>query len=404
MKNLSAADVEHLLSADPAAKITESELARSRARSLSFRESDATQIFAGGPVGDHSRVPAKRRRRVAGAFLAAAAVAAGVLTATTLQPPAVEVPAATATSPATGTTPVPTAAADPGQIPPTGPLHDLFVSAEEVLVLEALPNPARNLSAGLGVEPVNVRQALKGSRTLGETTVDVAAADDSVSGTLLWRDSQKEAPFTYLGFFSRTADGGLHVLDDAHALLQIQNIRTAAAVDPVTAEPVDIGDDLQARIDVAPRGDVPLATYAAGLPAEQATDVIVGTEGEGGMRAGVVRGYVSAAEACFTFENAAEKVYLRWPAGFTAAVRSLLVDAEGHVSYFGTVQAETPVVLNEWGFIAMAHLDPRPLVEGHLSDESDSCNGERLPVLDVAPAREGGSPFQKGRGVALPTP
>lgn len=402
MKDLSAADMERLLSADPASDITDSELARSRARSLSFRESDATQIFVGDPEDD-SHTLRLRRRRVAGGFLAVAAVAAAVFTATTVQPPPLEAPAATMEAPAPN--PVSTAAApDPGQNPPAGPFHDLFAEADEVLVLEALPT-IWNLGDRMGVEPVDVRQVLKGSRSLGTTSVDVAAVEDvTANGTLLWQRSQKEAPMTYLGFFARGSDGEMHLMERAHALLQIRNIRTSTTTDPYTDEPVDIGDDLRSRIDVAPKGDVPVATYADSLSSETPTDVIWGTATGGGERAGLVRGHISAAEACFTFENSTEKVYLRWPPEFTAAVRPLSADAEGNVRYRGAFEVDKAVTLNEWGFIAMTDGEPAPLVEGRLSAETASCAGETLPVFDLMPAGVGGSPFQKGRGLALPTP
>lgn len=398
MKDLSAADEQRILSADPAADVTEPELARSRSRSLAFMESDVTHIFA-GDSGNYRRPPA-RRWRTAGAFLAAAAVAAAVLTANFLQTAPVETPAATeSVSPPS---PAPTNAPEPA--PPAGPFHGLFVAADEVLVLEALPNAARKLGAGLGVEPVNVRQVLKGDLTPGETTVDVAPAERAINGSLHWRDSQEEAPFTYLGFFAKDADGGLHLMEAPHTLLQIQNIRTAATVDPVTDEPVEIGDDLRARINVAPVGDVPVATHPGGSWAASAPDTIWGTQAADGIRDGEVRGYVSPSEVCFTFANSTQKVFLRWPEGFTAKVTPLMVDAEGRVSYYGTTLANKAVILNEWGFINMADLDTRPLVKGQLTAETASCGGETLPVFDVWPEREGGSPFQKGRGVALPTP
>lgn len=73
-----------------------------------------------------------------------------------------------------------------------------------------------------------------------------------------------------------------------------------------------------------------------------------------------------------------------------------MVDAEGRVSYYGTTLANKAVILNEWGFINMADLDTRPLVTGQLTAETASCGRETLPVFDVWPEREGGSPFQKG--------
>lgn len=403
MNDLSAAELERFLSADPASDITDAELTRSRDRSLSFRESDATHIFVGDPEEDPYPLRLKRRR-VAGGFLAAAAVAGAVFTAGSIQPPPVAAPAVIATE-ALPSAPAPSAAAvEPGQNPPTGPMHDLFAAADDVLVLEALPT-SWNLGDRIGVEPVDVRQVLKGSGSLGATSVDVASADDGItSGSLLWQYSQKEAPMTYLGFFARGADGEMHLMEGTHALLQIRNIRTSATTDPFTDEPVDIGDDLRSRIDVAPKGDVPVATYPGTLSPETATDVIWGTAGEGGERAGLVRGHISAAEACFTFENSTEKVYLRWPSGFTAAVRPMSADAEGNVRNRGAFEAHKAVTLNEWGFISMTDDEPAPLVKGRLSEETASCAGETLPVFDVMPARVGGSPFQKGRGVALPTP
>ncbi|HEY9357510.1 MAG TPA: hypothetical protein VIQ52_14515 [Arthrobacter sp.] len=140
-------------------------------------------------------------------------------------------------------------------------------------------------------------------------------------------------------------------MEAPHALLEIQNIRTAATVDPVTDEPLEIGGDLQSRITVAPEGDVPVATHDGGSLAASAPDRIWGTQAADGSRDGEVRGYVAGSEACFTFANSTEKVCLRWPAGFTAKVTPLMVDAEGYVSYFGTTLADRAVILNEWGFI-----------------------------------------------------
>jgi hypothetical protein len=400
MRDLSAAELDRLFAAaDPALDITESELAQSRARSLSFQESEVTHIFAGSLEEDRSRIRVKRRR-IAGGILAAVAVAATVLTASFLQMPPTAAPAATTPAATDVAADSPTPTADPGATVPSGPMHDVFVAADDVFVMEALPG---NAGSSLGVERVVVRQVLKGSHALGETSVDVSSADDGINGSLLWRQSQKEAPMTYLGFFNEGSDGGMRLLKATHALLQIQNIRTATTVDPVTEDPVDIGDDLRSRIDVAPEGDVPVSTYTPDQ-AKGATTDFLGTEMPDGTREGVVRGHISATEACFTFENSTEKVYMRWPAGFTAALRSLRVNAQGVVSPGGTAQADTPVVLNEWGFIYMTDRQLRPQITGYRSAETATCAGESLQVFDVQPERPGASPFQHGRGVALPTP
>jgi LysM repeat protein/phage tail protein X len=81
----SAADL--LSAADPALTITEEELDRSRQRSLSFIDSEATHIAVGGSIHDFHRTPAKRHwGRFAAAGLAAAAVGASVLVGSTLAP------------------------------------------------------------------------------------------------------------------------------------------------------------------------------------------------------------------------------------------------------------------------------------------------------------------------------
>ena len=73
-----AADL--LSAADPALTITEEELILSRQRSLSFMNSDVTQIAVGGSVDDFHRVPPKRHwGRFAAAGLAVAAVAACIV-------------------------------------------------------------------------------------------------------------------------------------------------------------------------------------------------------------------------------------------------------------------------------------------------------------------------------------
>ena len=400
MRDLSAEDVDRLIAADPATDVSEAELERSRIRSLRFPESDVTHIFTSG-ARDGRRRTVVKRRLISATLVAAALVGAAVLAPSILKlpqsgrPAGVEQPAATGSH--NGTAP-PSAAT---QVPPSGPFHDLFVTADEVLVLEALPTSSVQQ---LGVEPVNVRQTLKGSTAVGTTSVDVSPADDGISGTLLWRDSQKEAPLTFLGFFARGADGGLHLVKAKHSLLRVQNIRTSSIVDPVTDEPVDVGEDLQSRINVAPVGDVPVSTYRGNPANDSAANVVKGTEGPGGSREGLVRGHMSAGEACFTFENSTEKVYLRWPKGFSAAVTSLPVDAEGRVYIAGTAQASVPAILNEWGFIYMTDREPRPQVSGKLTSETASCAGETLRVFDVVPEAPGASPFQKAHGVALPTP
>jgi LysM repeat protein len=74
-----------LSAADPALMITDEELDRSRQRSLSFVNSEATHIAVGGSIHDFHRRPAKRHwGRFAVAGLAAAAVAASVLVGSTL--------------------------------------------------------------------------------------------------------------------------------------------------------------------------------------------------------------------------------------------------------------------------------------------------------------------------------
>ncbi|MGO4247993.1 LysM peptidoglycan-binding domain-containing protein [Paenarthrobacter sp. RAF54_2] len=74
-----------LSAADPALTITDEELNRSRQRSLSFVNSEATHIAIGGSIHDFHRMPAKRHwGRFAVAGLAAAAVAVSVLVGSTL--------------------------------------------------------------------------------------------------------------------------------------------------------------------------------------------------------------------------------------------------------------------------------------------------------------------------------
>ena len=195
MKDLSAADEQRILSADPAANVTEPELARSRSRSLAFMESDVTHIFAGGPES-YSRPPA-RRWRAAGAFLAAAAVAAAVLTANFLQAVPVETPAATeSVSPPS---PAPTSAPEP--TPPRTVPRPLRLRRRS-----ARPGGAAQRGPETrGGARRRTRQRAAGAERRpdpGETAVDVASAEEGTNGSLLWRDSRNEAPFTYLGFFA----------------------------------------------------------------------------------------------------------------------------------------------------------------------------------------------------------
>jgi hypothetical protein len=80
------------------------------------------------------------------------------------------------------------------------------------------------------------------------------------------------------------------------------------------------------------------------------------------------------------------------------------VNGEGQVVLNGTALADTAVILNEWGFIYMTDRQPRVQITGYRTSETATCSGETLQVFDVQPERPGASPFQHGRGVALPTP
>jgi hypothetical protein len=402
--------IRGLKATDPALTITEEELARSRARSLAVMDTDVTHIAVGGSIERFHARPARRHwARMAGLGLTVAAAAAlvGVVVASSM--------------PLVTTEPAPPAAsqAAPVQEAPSGPLSDLFASADEVLVLQALPNrdawskeyeeilaqsPASSPGGvgaqfpSLGVEPVNVLQVLKGSRRTGQATLDVEAAPD------WWRNTNNVAPLTFLAFVGKGPDGEMHLMKEPHALLEIRNLREGTLTDPTTHEEVDAGADLRERISVAPTGDVPLATYKT---VSAQTGVIQETrKNPDGTSSGVMNGHVTATEACFTFQTSTEKVYLRWPAGYTAAIKSLPQDAAGNFALEGTARGDRPVVLNDWGVVYGYDGSTWPLLAGSRTNETASCNNESLPVFEVTPFQEGAgaSPFALDHeaGAALP--
>jgi hypothetical protein len=401
--------IRGLKEADPALTITDDELARSRARSLAVMDTDVTHIAVGGSIERFHTRPARRHwGRVAGFGLTAAAAAAavvGVVVASSMPiiPAEPAAPAASQTVPAQET--------------PSGPLGDLFAAADEVLVLQALPNrdvwskaydetlaqsPANGGVGGqfpsLGVEPINVLQVLKGTRSKGQAALDVEAAPD------WWRNTNNVAPLTFLAFVAKGPDGEMHLMKEPHALLEIRNLREGTLTDPTTHEAVDAGTDLSERISVAPTGDVPLATY---MTVSAQTGVIQETrKNPDGTSSGVMNGHVTATEACFTFQTSTEKVYLRWPAGYTAAVKSLPQDAAGNFALEGTARGDRPVVLNDWGVVYSYDGSTWPLLAGARTNETASCNNESLPVFEVAPFQEGAgaSPFALDHeaGAALP--
>ncbi|MGO4229984.1 hypothetical protein AB4Y72_14055 [Arthrobacter sp. YAF34] len=399
---------ERINSADPALEITEAEFARSRAKSLLFMDSEVTHIAVGGSISEFHRPPAKRHwGRLSGVGIAAAAVAAvvvtSVLTASALQTPPAET-AATAASPTANV-----------QALSSGPMRDLFAAADEVLVLQALPNNRAwnkayeefmaspdNLGKkmpGLGTEPINVLQVLKGSRTVGKSTLDVASAPDS------WKDTNTVTPLTFLAFAARGNDGKMHLMGQPKALLEIQNLRRPTLADPVTHKPVDVGAELLSRINAAPTGDTRIATYPAAPPVAAGNDVIrEDKKNTDGTSEGTIHGRLGAGEACFTFQTSKETVYLRWPAGYTAATRSLPQNSDGSFSIDGSSRGDRPVVLNDWGTIYAYDGDPRPLITGTRTTEKASCGSESLPVFDVTPPWPGASPFGKNPqgGPALP--
>lgn len=101
MKRNEAPGTERLIAADPALVVTESELARSREKSLAVLDTDAEHITVGGSVTDFHQHPAGRRGRLTAGFgllaAAAAAVVAGVVVTSSMTTPPTDqaVPAAT---------------------------------------------------------------------------------------------------------------------------------------------------------------------------------------------------------------------------------------------------------------------------------------------------------------------
>ncbi|MFH5878644.1 hypothetical protein [Arthrobacter sp. NA-172] len=387
---------DRLAASDPALLITDEELIRSRQRSLSFMNSEATQIAVGGSVHDFHRAPAKRHwGRFAAAGLATAAVAASVLVASSWATGPVDMAAAPTVSQVTAMQP-----------PPAGPARDLFIAADEVLVLQALPNPAEwnqgYRESGvpkLGDEPVNVIQVLKGSRPIGKATIDVSAMPAPES----WKNTNVVAPLTYLAFIKKDAAGVGHLMNGPLALLEILNLRSATFGDPVFQHPVALGTDLSSRISIGPTGDVPLANYPATQVAASPPDVLMERKKSAdGTSQGTIRGHVTATGACFTFETSAEKVVLQWPAGYTATTRLLPQSADGEFRIDGTSASNRAVVLNEWGIVYTYDGQPQPLITGTRTDKTAGCNGQTLPVFNIAPGRQGVSPFRLSHGPAGP--
>jgi len=111
----------------------------------------------------------------------------------------------------------------------------------------------------------------------------------------------------------------------------------------------------------------------------------------------------TATEACFAFETSAEKIILRWPAGYTATTRLLPQSQRGEFRINGTSASNRAVVLNEWGIVYSYDGETRPLITGTRGDERADCNGQNLPVFNIAPGRKGVSPFRLSRGTAGPT-
>lgn len=373
---------DRLAASDPALMITGEELARSRQRSLAFMDSEVTHLTVSGSVRDFHATPARRYwGRLAGVGLTTAAVAASVLVATNMATEPANVAAAPTVSEVTA-----------APAPPAGPAHDLFIAADEVLVLQALPNPAGTSPEALGVEPVNVIQVLKGSRPLGKSTLDASDAS-AILDPGMWRTTNSVAPLTYVAFIKKDADGLARLINEPLALLQILNLRSVTFGDAMFQTPVDVGAELASRISVGPADDVPLATYPAARAGASDTER---------TSDGIIRGHVTATQACFTFDMSIEKVLLRWPAGYTATTRLLPASPEGEFRIDGTSATNRAVVLNEWGLVYAYDGDTRPLLSGTRTNEQADCNGQTLPVFDIMPGGVGVSPFRISRGTSGP--
>ncbi|NQD89105.1 hypothetical protein HP499_15055 [Paenarthrobacter sp. CM16] len=105
MRNHQTSTLDRLTAADPAMKVTEDELARSREKSLAVTATDAEQLSVGGSVeNSHRRPPHVRRLRMlagAGLAAAAAAVVVGVVLTSSMPAPPTEQAAPAATQPGT---------------------------------------------------------------------------------------------------------------------------------------------------------------------------------------------------------------------------------------------------------------------------------------------------------------
>ncbi|WP_458108114.1 hypothetical protein M1D51_00565 [Arthrobacter sp. R3-55] len=120
MRNHQTSTLDRLTAADPAMRVTEDELARSREKSLAVTATDAEQLSVGGSVeNSHRRPPHVRRLRMlagAGLAAAAAAVVVGVVLTSSMPAPPTEQAAPAATQP--GTVPEDDSTSSPGGIPP----------------------------------------------------------------------------------------------------------------------------------------------------------------------------------------------------------------------------------------------------------------------------------------------
>jgi hypothetical protein len=61
-------------------------------------------------------------------------------------------------------------------------------------------------------------------------------------------------------------------------------------------------------------------------------------------------------------------------------------------------------VLNKWGTVYAYDTWALPQITGNRTGEKAVCDGQSLPVFDIAPSSDGASPFQLTHGAAGPSP
>lgn len=246
------------------------------------------------------------------------------------------------------------------------------------------------------VEPTTVDEEariLQGSVVVqivkGDADDDVLTVDVTGRSTLERPYSRNFFPPNQLLFLVRNGDGVLSPIEGEGSVLTLVDRRSPEAT-TISGDPAPLPQELRDAIDALPEPELNLSTSGQEPGALDPADIVGVRPAEGrdaqnlpDNQLGTFRMVAENGKACVWFEFNGRSVVLRWPKGFTAYER------EENLSYpDGDPQVGRRVltVLNERGYPYVDENRSAPFISGAATGDQASCGGQEFDVWDIAVA------------------